>query len=323
MTMIGAISCLDGVVMLADAQETIPDYAKWSVQKLKLAEINGALRVAMVGAGTGDTIDMIWEYVSKMWHSPGGFYFAGFVAGVPELSVVEWRSRIVEIVRDAHERAVAPWGSSGAVDLIWMVQVINPQGAEQLAHPIELFRTFGTNENSIKRFYFGGSPTLLSRFLSEQYLQYHNSTDVARALAAYMLWEGKENDPNVGKRSDIVIFKHDGSRSEVGYEELAYWEDHFKVLKREMAVLPLLSCVIGIAHQLYDPQERMERLSLVMKTLFAEQEKMREGKRKPGRIDELLTPKVTRLTNQQVKRKAKRLGHVITQSETQTSEGPP
>ena len=321
MTMIGAISCGDGVVMLADAQETITDYAIWSVDKLKLAEINGVLRVAMVGAGVGETIDMIWEYVSSLWGGAGGPYFSGFVTGVPELSLPEWRARIIEIVREATEKAIVPWGNSASpVDLIWMVQAISPQG-EQLMHPIQLFRTYGMNEVTIRRSYFGGNPIQLGRFLSEQYLNFHSTTDEGRALATYLLWEGKENDPTVGKRSDIAIFKRDGTASQIGYEEVSYWEDHFRVLKREMAMLPILSCAVGITRQLYDPHDRMERLNLVMNSLVKEQEKMRTGKRRPGRVDNALAPQIRQLCERQEKRKAKRLGLTRLEPPTDTTRG--
>lgn len=150
MTMIGAMHCSDGVVLLADGQETIADYAKWDVEKMKTAHLNGCVRIVMTGAGDADNIEMIWEKIS------------------------------------------------------------------------------------------------------------------------------------------------------------ALWEDHFRVLKREMAILPLLSCATGVIRQTYGLKDRMERLELVVKALTTDQEKMRRGKRKPGRIDDSVGPRIKRLVNHQIEREKAR-----------------
>src|SRR5260370_34473854 len=67
MTLIGALPCGGGAVLLADRQETITDYAKWDVDKIKHAELQGHYRFLMAGAGDGNTIDMIWEEVVDAW----------------------------------------------------------------------------------------------------------------------------------------------------------------------------------------------------------------------------------------------------------------
>ena len=85
-----------------------------------------------------------------------------------------------------------------------------------------------------------------------------------------------------------------------------------------MAILPLLSCATGITRQLYDHKDRMERLNLAIKWLVTEQERMRQGKRKPGRIDDTLNPQIRKLVQRQEKGKAKRLG--LTQLAPQTSK---
>jgi hypothetical protein len=67
MTLIGTIKCLDGVVLLADGQETISDYGKWDVNKIKSAEINRTFRIVMAGAGDSNTINEVWDKVSLEW----------------------------------------------------------------------------------------------------------------------------------------------------------------------------------------------------------------------------------------------------------------
>jgi hypothetical protein len=317
MTMIGAMHCFDGVVLLADGQETITDYAKWDVEKMKTAHLNGAVRIVMTGAGDADNIDMIWEKVSALWGSWGPWQFSGYVSELPNLSIKQWRKKIVSIVNKVTKECIIPSGESNAqVELIWLIQdTISPR--QTLMWPFELFRTNGLRERNIRPYYFGGSPILLTRYLSDMYLNCLWMTDEARALAAYLLWEAKERDPNVGKHSDIVIFQHDGTYHRLSQEEIEYWEDHFRVLKREMAILPLLSCATGVIRQSYDLKDRIERLTLAIKALAMDQERMRQGKRKPGHIDDSLGPQIRKLGERQNKRqKAKQ-----PQSNPQTSEG--
>jgi len=67
MTLIGALPCLSGVVLLADRQETITDYAKWDVDKFRIVELQGQYRFLMTGAGDANIIDMVWERVVEEW----------------------------------------------------------------------------------------------------------------------------------------------------------------------------------------------------------------------------------------------------------------
>src|SRR5437016_4309873 len=68
MTLIGTLPVGGGAVLLADRQETISDYAKWDVDKIKHAELQGQYRFLMAGAGDANTIDMVWEEVIAEWH---------------------------------------------------------------------------------------------------------------------------------------------------------------------------------------------------------------------------------------------------------------
>jgi hypothetical protein len=286
MTLIGALRCLEGVVLLADGQETITDYAKWAVNKIKSAEINQTLRVVMAGAGDADAIDMIWEKASHMWGSSGSDWMSGFIAGVEARPPVEWRKLIADVTREIVKKCDANVG------LIWAVQDIS--GAAQSAHcPFELFRTGGLFENKISRFYFDGNPMLLARYLSDLYLKNTMwGLGEARAFAAYLLWEAKEYDPTVGKQSDIITLNRNGHASRMTYEELSYWEDHFRVLKREMSFIPIFSCATAVTRENYNTQDRVGRFVLALKSLVNEQEKMRLGKRRNRPIDETLVPQI-------------------------------
>lgn len=304
-------------MVLADGQETITDYAKWAVNKIKSAEINQALRVVMTGAGDSDAIDMIWEKASRLWGGTGSDWMAGFIAGIPERTPTEWRQLIVEETRETVRKCVVPWGSAHAgVSLIWIVQDISEKGRSSV-RLFEVFRTNNLSENNISRYFFDGNPVLLATYLSDLCLK--NSIwglEEARVFAAYLLWEAKEYDPTVGKQSDIVALQRDGSVSRMSYEELSYWEDHFRILKREMGILPVLSCATGSTRQSYEQQDRIGRFQLALKTLISEQEKMRTGKRGNQRLDEIVTPRIRRHATKAVENAKKK---ATTPSASQTS----
>jgi hypothetical protein len=299
MTLIGAIRCLDGVVLLADGQETISDYAKWAVNKIKSAEINQTLRVVMAGAGDSNGIDMIWEKVSHLWGGTGSDWMTGWIAEVKEKSPVEWRQLIADVTRQTIKECDADVG------LIWVVQDIS--GKAQLAHsPFEVFRTCGLTENNISRFYFDGNPMLLARYLSDLYLKHElYGVEEARVFAAYLLWEAKEYDPTVGKQSDIITLKRDGIASRMSYEELSYWEDHFRVLKRELSFIPIFSCATAAIKENYNKQDRVGRFVLALKVLVNEQEKMRSGKRKNRPVEGVLDPQIRKHVNRALRKAEK------------------
>ena len=321
MTLIGAIKCPEGVVLLADGQETIPDYAKWAVNKIKSAEINQSLRVAVAGAGDSNTIDMIWEKVSPLWGGTGSDWMTGWIAGIAERTPTEWRRLIVEETWKVVRECVVPWGDSyPSAGLIWIVQDISEKGRSS-GRPFEVFRTCNLSENTISRCFFDGNPVLLATYLSDLYLK--NSIwglEEARAFAAYLLWEAKEYDPTVGKQSDIIALWPDGRASRMSYEEVSYWEDHFRILKREMGVLPIFSCATSSTRQSYEQQDRLGRFQLALKTLTNEQEKMRAGKRRHQRLDGIVTPKIRKHATKSMNRAKK---EAATPSDVQRSEPGP
>jgi hypothetical protein len=296
MTLIGAIRCSEGVVILADGQETIADYGKWAVNKIKSAEINGALRVVMTGCGDADGIDMIWGKVSNMWGGNGSDWTSGFIAGVQQQTPTEWRQQISDVVRKTAKECDLNVG------LFWVVQDIS--GAIQSKDcPFEVFRTCGLTENNISRFQFDGNPVLLAKYLSDFYLKQGVwGLAEAKVFAAYILWECKEYDPTVGKQSDVVTITRDGAVSRMPYEELSYWEDHFKVLKREMSFIPMFTFAGTGMQESYRKQDCLGRLVLTLRHLIAEQEKMRAGKRENFPIDKNLIPKIRKHTEKAMKK---------------------
>ncbi len=231
MTLIGALPCGGGAVLLADRQETITDYAKWDANKIKHAEVQGQYRFLMAGAGDGNTIDMVWEEVIDEWRNalPGSL-----------AQPINLKKLIVSVVRRITKESILPYpsGDQPLVELIWAIQQVTPA----IQSP-SLFRTYGLAVNSITRPYFSGNPIQLMQYLSELYLNHVILTlDEAEALAAYMLWEAKEYDPTVGKHSDILTLRTDGTIGRLDRKQVDYWEEHFEHFKESLRLLPLLSC---------------------------------------------------------------------------------
>ena len=265
MTLIGTLPLGGGAVLLADRQETISDYAKWDVDKIKLAELQGQYRFLMAGAGDGSTIDMVWEEVLDEWNKalPGSL-------GQP----INLKKLIVDVVRRITKESILPYPSGDRpwVDLIWAIQQISPPSL----HNPTLFRTSGLTVNSVSRPYFSGNSLQLVRYLSDLYLDRVLITlDEAEALAAYVLWEAKEYDPTVGKHSDIFTLRMDGSIGRLHRKQVEYWEEHFEHFKNSLRLLPLLSCSTELSEKVYDPKDHLQRFQTAMETLRKQQLKMR------------------------------------------------
>lgn len=264
MTLIGGINCAGGVVLLADRQETITDYAKWDCCKITQFEHHDAYRFFMCGAGDSNSLEMVHERVNQNWRKePHSNYNS-----IRELVIRTFREVVDEI------------GLSYAnMDVIWAVQnIVKEIPASHLGFDfqIDLFRTSGHTVNSIPRHYFAGNPILLCRYLSDMYLERSiQGPDETEALAAYFLWEAKEYDPTVGKHSDIVTLLPGGGMRRMSRAIEEYWEKHFYELKRAMGLMPLLSCSTASGDFIYNPAEQIEKFNSTLEILRKEQKQMR------------------------------------------------
>lgn len=269
MTLIGAMKTPGGVVLFADRQETISDYAKWDVGKINIYELQGIFRVCVAGAGPSNTCDMMWDSVLEEMRS-----------SKQSTDPKEIKKTIVETVAKVTKKCVfpCPRGDRPFVDLIWVIQHMDASRVlNQRFNAIQVFRTEGLDVNNIDRFYFSGNPLLLTKFLSDMYLEgILFGMDEAEALAAYFLWEAKEYDPTCGKHSDIFLIRSDGSVGRQSREDVKYWEEHFEHLKESMHFLPLISCSTALMQQVFSQKDRLDRLKTTVKILSAEQNKWRK-----------------------------------------------
>lgn len=285
MTLIGAIPCGDGVVMLADRQETITNYAKWDVNKISHWELSGQYRFLMAGAGDSDMIDMIKQHVGAVWAGTEPISANTIIKAICEnaCSADDLRSLIVRVVAAITKKCILPFprGDRPYVDLIWAIQRINsPLGPRS----IDVFRTYRLSVLTIDKPFFTGSPLLLTKYLADLYLQnLILMTAEAEALAAYLLWEAKEYDPDVGKHSDIVTLRQDGTLGRLDRSSEKYWEEHFAHFKKSLRMLPLLSCSSDlITKNMYPAKDHLQRFKTALTTLAKQQAQMRKAN-KPRR----------------------------------------
>jgi hypothetical protein len=272
MTLIGAFDSTD-VVMFADRQETLSDWAKWDANKIFYYEFFAHFRIIMSGAGDSNFIDMIWEEVSSKAKEMG----FGF-AKTPPTDVSKIRELVIGTVSRITRKCILPYPRNDRpmVDLIWAIQQRTPIPDPGPTWPIDLFHTYGLSVNRVNGHYFSGSPMLLMKYISNLYLDgLFLRTEEAEALAVYLLWEAKEYDPSCGKYGDIITLKRSGEVRGMSLSEIKYWEDHFKHLKKSMRILPLLSCASPFTEQMYKPQDHLQKFLTIMKTLTRESKSMR------------------------------------------------
>ncbi|MFI5116513.1 MAG: hypothetical protein ACHP8B_07410 [Terriglobales bacterium] len=246
-------------MLFADGQETIPDYAKFEVDKIYLHWGTG-VRVLMTAAGDSDSIDMLWSEVVGRLKASGN-------SETPAVKAV-----ITQTVARVTKKCFLPWpkDSRPCVSAIWVIQQLEP-GLDS----ISVFRTRGLAVVSIERNFFEGSPLLIARYLSDLYLKdTYFGVDEAEALAAFMLHEAKMYDPDCGQKSDIITLTLDGEIRWVFRQETDYWDEHFALYKKSQTLMPLLSCAGPKVQDLY--RGHLQRFVETVKFLVDEQKKMRQ-----------------------------------------------
>lgn len=175
MTLIGAFNVQNAVVLFADRQETITDYAKWDEGKIYFLE-SGDYRIAVAGAGDPDPINEIWENVinivarNRQRTTPA---YADLKDLIRRIVGTVTKKTIFPVPRDQRPNC----------ELIWALQ---PRGASLPGTGgIDLFRTYRLSCTEIVTHYLTGNPVLLMKYLSDMYLTGVLITkEEAEALAA-------------------------------------------------------------------------------------------------------------------------------------------
>jgi hypothetical protein len=289
MTLIGAFNCIGGVVLFADRQETIENYAKWDTPKIYQWELQGEFRFLMAAAGESDPINMIWAELLK---------------DLRNAKLVDLKASIIRVINRVTRKCIFPLPKDDrpVLDIIVAIQPIS-YAARNIVFPIDLFRVTRLYVNPINHYYFTGNPILLTQFLNDQYLKGHIITlDEAEALATYLLWEAKEYDTFCGKYSDVFILKIDGGIGRLMPAELEYWEEHWRQYKNSLRFLPVISCTSEPEERLHNVENRLGQFLVMMRTLSKEQLKMRKKNLiKRNSLEEKLIRSLQRESRRQLK----------------------
>jgi hypothetical protein len=120
MTLIGAFNVQNAVVLFADRQETIADYAKWDEGKIYLFESTGQYRVAMAGAGFPEPINQVWQ---TLWDK-NAHYIAGYSINWPDYNGL--KDRIIKTVHKVTTETIfpVPIEQRPNMELIWVIQAL-------------------------------------------------------------------------------------------------------------------------------------------------------------------------------------------------------
>lgn len=265
MTLCGGFRCPAAVVLFADRQETIGDYAKWDASKFYIYTLEGNFRVVMTGAGESDPIEMVWDAMRSR---------LGKIS-----SVADVKAMLLSIVNEVTRKTIFPLPRDERqhMDLVWAVQPLGQPYAGGGRDHIELFRTYRLSHIDIKSHYFTGNPRLLAQYLNDQYLRARIiGAEEAEALAAYMLWEASEYDTYCGKHADVFTLRNDDSITRLPQSQVDYWHDHWRQFKGSIGNLALLSCATAMTQKIYDPDDHLKRVSAAIRLLNKEQVAMRQ-----------------------------------------------
>jgi len=197
MTIVAGLRCANGIVLCADTQETKNELSKINVPKLRIEPWFKAgkdspeeLMIAVAGAGDGPFIDKIIE---RAWE---------------EVSVVssfeEACSEMERSIKDIHEEYGHIF-QPGYLPQVRMIYGIKMQGNSKL------FTAFGPVVNEKSNFDSVGAGYYMADFLATRMHSNHLSISQAITLAAYILFQCKENVDGCGGDSHIVVLNEKGS----------------------------------------------------------------------------------------------------------------
>jgi len=182
MTIAAGFRCMDGVVLCADTQETIPEYLKIHGPKILLLQQRDKLRLALTGAGGANMIDMVFHTIMR--RVPGDGSVQAMQEIVAEVVYETCMKHVMPFPRD--ER---PW-----FQLIGAIQV--------KGEPAALFKSVETTVAPVDHFACVGSVAFAHYAIGDLEIR-TLPLCVVRTLAIYMLDLVKEYDPDCGKRSEV------------------------------------------------------------------------------------------------------------------------
>src|ERR1700690_758941 len=196
MTVIAGFRCQDGIVICADTQETVTDFSKRNVNKVKVerryihsADPSGtSVAVSFCGAGDGAFIDHL---TSKAWKN-----------AKDASSLDEACDQMEATIKNEYQEygTIFQQGLCPSVELIYGVK--HDQDSR-------LFQAYGPVVNEVEEYCSGGIGSYMVDYLAAR--MYRPTLHECVILAAYILSQAKEHVVGCGGDSHIAVLRHDGA----------------------------------------------------------------------------------------------------------------
>jgi hypothetical protein len=197
MTLLAGFTGFGGVTLCADSQETVGDYSKRTVEKIKWVSLRG-MSVAFAGAGVGHFVDLVSQQFE---------WGLAALQGDP-ISVRQVTAEVERVLNDYHEKHVwkRPDSSSAQVEFLLACVPVSGPGPGPL-----LFHTAETAVTWIQ----GGHKTVgvgchLADFLFEHLHTGRGDKWHMFALGTYILNKVSDYVEGVGKGTNVIVFTHSG-----------------------------------------------------------------------------------------------------------------
>ena len=197
MTIAAGFVCLDGIVLCADTQETIPGYTKNSRNKIRVWKDQG-LGIAIVGSGDAESIETLGQLIEKDLtgdYSPKEMRFPCDLRQIIEKTVLEF-----------FQKSIVPYASFPRddrpyVDLLIGIQVLNEVNNYQC-----LFKAAGTTVREIEAdANCIGTGLILAKSLIERLYSPFMGLDELVIVACYVLYHAKKWTDGCGGNTDLLI----------------------------------------------------------------------------------------------------------------------
>jgi 20S proteasome alpha/beta subunit len=189
MTIDAGFVCMDGIILAADTQETIPGYTKNSTEKIRIWGDQG-LGIAITGAGETDLIETIGPEIERAicWdYSPKEVRFPDDVKEVIRKAMVS-----------AFLKYLRPYASFPKDDRPWCELLVVVSVKNEVNEYESLFKVSGV---TVREITYGaeciGSGLILAKSLIERFYSSFINMDQAILAACYVMYQTKSGPMGV------------------------------------------------------------------------------------------------------------------------------
>jgi 20S proteasome alpha/beta subunit len=249
MTIAAGFPCSDGLVLCADTQEVIYNYAKVNTQKMtqiKTPEYN----VAFTGSGDTGLLETTIQSMVK----------ALMLSDPKPHSIVEIEEVLREVLIETFNRHVAPYyqfpsDERPSADLLIGVQY---------AGITLLYRAYGTSFFQVHEPQCVGSGVVLGKSLIGQL--FDSSMNIAQGwlVALYVLNQAKTWVDGCGGNTDILLLSHkDKKVTRIPTTEVEDLESHFKQFDAFIRPLFITVADRNVPHEKYEQLIKQFRLDML------------------------------------------------------------